>query len=95
MLVGARCVQAVGAALLVTAALDLLANVRGSDEAAWRRVAAGVLGAAIGPAVGGVLTAALGWEWIFLVQVPVALVLLVALRGLCPGRRRRRLGARR
>ena len=60
VLVGARCVQAVGAALLVTAALDLLANVRGSDEGALRVwVAAGVLGAAIGPAVGGVLTAAL------------------------------------
>jgi len=83
VLVGARCVQAVGAALLVTAALDLLANVRGSDEGALRVwVAAGVLGAAIGPAVGGVLTAALGWEWIFLVQVPVALLLLAVLRGL-------------
>ena len=83
VLVGARCVQAVGAALLVTAALDLLATVRGSDEAALRVwVAAGVLGAAVGPAAGGVLTAALGWESIFLVQVPVALLLLVALRGL-------------
>src|SRR5262249_48356950 len=83
VLVGARCVQALGAALLVTAALDLIAEVRGSDEAALRVwVAAGVLGAAIGPAVGGVLTAGLGWEWIFLAQVPVALVLLAALRGL-------------
>ncbi len=83
VLVGSRCVQAVGAALLVTAALDLLSQVEGSDERALRTwVAAGVLGAALGPAAGGVLTQVLGWESIFLVQVPLALVLLVALRGL-------------
>jgi MFS family permease len=83
VLVGARCLQAVGAALLVTAALDLLAQVAGSDERALRTwVAAGVLGAAVGPAAGGVLTQLLGWESIFLVQVPIALLLLVALRDL-------------
>jgi MFS family permease len=83
VLVGARCVQAVGAALVVTAALDLLSQVCGSDARALRIwVAAGVLGAALGPVAGGVLTQVLGWESIFLVQVPLALVLLVALRGL-------------
>jgi predicted MFS family arabinose efflux permease len=83
VLVGARCGQAVGAALMVTAALDLLSQVEGSDERALRTwVVAGVLGAALGPAAGGVLTQVLGWESIFLVQVPLALVLLVALRGL-------------
>lgn len=83
VLVGARCVQAVGAALIVTAALDLLSETLGTDERAVRVwVAAGVLGAALGPAFGGVLTQALGWESIFLVQVPIALVLLAALRGI-------------
>ena len=38
VLVGARCVQALGAALLVTAALDLLSQVEGSDAAALRIV---------------------------------------------------------
>ena len=80
VLVGARCVQALGAALLVTAALDLLSE--GSDEAALRTwVAAGVLGAALGPAAGGILTQLLGWGSIFLAQVPLALVLLLAARG--------------
>jgi predicted MFS family arabinose efflux permease len=82
VLVGARCVQALGAALVVTAALGLLSQERGSDEQAlgiW--VTAGVLGAALGPAVGGILTELLGWESIFLAQVPVALVLLLAIRG--------------
>jgi MFS family permease len=82
VLVGARCVQAVGAALLVTAALDLLSPSERSDETALRIwVAAGVLGAALGPAAGGVLTQFLGWESIFLAQVPLALGLLLAVRG--------------
>jgi MFS family permease len=82
VLVGARCVQALGAALLVTAALHLLSQAEGSDEAALRTwVAAGVLGAALGPAAGGILTQLLGWESIFLAQVPLALVVLLAARG--------------
>jgi hypothetical protein len=44
-------------------------------------VAAGVLGAALGPAAGGVLTELIAWESIFLVQVPVALATAVAVRG--------------
>ena len=83
VLVGARCVQAVGAALLVTAALDLLSQLGGGDEHAVRIwVTAGVIGAALGPAAGGILTELLGWESIFLVQVPLALALLLALRGI-------------
>jgi predicted MFS family arabinose efflux permease len=81
-LVGARCVQAVGAALMVTAALDLLAQLETSDERALRVwVAAGVLGAALGPAAGGILTELLGWESIFLAQVPLAIALLLGVRG--------------
>ena len=54
VLVGARCVQALGGALLVCAALDLLTEVVGSDARAVRTWAsAGVAGAALGPAVGG------------------------------------------
>ena len=83
VLVGARCVQAVGAALLVTAALGLLSSVYGSDARGVRLwVAAGIFGAALGPAAGGILTEALGWESIFIAQVPLALVPLLALRGL-------------
>ena len=77
VLVGARCVQAVGGALLVCAALDLLSAIDGSDARAVRTWAtAGVLGAALGPAAGGILTETLGWESIFLVQAPLALVTL-------------------
>lgn len=83
VLVGARAVQALGAALVVTAALGLLIETTGDVRRAARVwVTAGVLGAALGPAAGGVLTQVLGWESIFLVQVPLALFPLVAVRGL-------------
>ncbi len=81
-LVAARCVQAAGGALAVVAALDLLAQASDDARAARVWVAAGVLGAALGPAAGGVLTQLLGWESIFLAQVPLALATLVAVRGL-------------
>jgi len=83
VLVGARGFQAVGAALLVTAALGLLSETAGSGLRAARVwVAAGILGAAIGPAAGGILTELAGWESIFLVQAPLALVPLAVLRGI-------------
>jgi MFS family permease len=82
VLVAARCVQALGAALIVTSALHLLSQVEGSERALRVWVAAGVLGAALGPAAGGILTQLLGWESIFLVQVPLALALLLAVRAL-------------
>jgi hypothetical protein len=78
--VGARCVQALGGALLVCSALDLLTESEGSDARAVRTWAtAGVAGAALGPAVGGILTETLGWESIFLVQAPLALATLLGL----------------
>jgi len=79
VLLVARCAQGVGAALLVVAALDLLSLTAGDDARAARMwVVAGVLGAALGPAAGGILTETLGWESIFLVQVPVVLAVLLA-----------------
>jgi MFS family permease len=81
LLLGARCIQAVGGALLITAALELLSITDGEAPAARSWAAAGVAGAAIGPAVGGALTQLAGWEWIFLLQAPVALAALFALRG--------------
>jgi MFS family permease len=82
-LIAARCVQAVGGAVAVTAALELLPAVTGSERraaAVW--AAAGATGAALGPGVGGALTELVSWQSIFLLQVPIALLAGVPLLGL-------------
>ena len=79
LLVG-RGVQALGGAAVVSAALALLFEVCGSEErAAHVWATAGILGAALGPAAGGLLTQFAGWEAIFLVQTPLLLGTLAAL----------------
>lgn len=77
-LVVARAAQGLGAALVVPAALSML-TVAFSEGAArnralgvWTAAAAG--GGAAGFFLGGVITGALGWRWVFLVNVPVAAV---------------------
>ena len=77
-LIAARCVQAVGGAVAVTAALELLPATVGSERrAATIWAAAGATGAALGPAVGGFFTELVSWQSIFLLQVPVALAAAV------------------
>jgi MFS family permease len=77
-LIAARCVQAIGGAAAVTAALELLPATVGSERrAATVWAAAGATGAALGPAVGGLLTELVSWQSIFLIQVPVALIAAV------------------
>jgi MFS family permease len=74
----ARCLQALGGAVAVTAALELLPATVGSEARAtaiW--AAAGATGAALGPAIGGLLTELVSWQSIFLLQVPVALAAAV------------------
>jgi len=80
LVLAGRCLQAVGAAFVIAAALLLLDAIHGSESRAvqvWVR--AGILGAALGPAIGGIVTQLAGWEAIFLVQAPVALVPILAL----------------
>jgi len=85
MLVGARAVQGLGAAIVSPATLSIITTT--FDEGAERNKALGIWGAmggsgaAAGVLFGGILTKYLGWEWIFFVNVPVgALVLALAPR---------------
>jgi predicted MFS family arabinose efflux permease len=82
VLIAARAVQGLAGAGVVCAALDLLSQAAGGEAPAARVWAlSGILGAAVGPAAGGILTQLLGWQSIFLVQAPVMALALVALRG--------------
>src|SRR5580692_3143256 len=75
-LIAARAVQGVGAALLVPCSLALLSAACGSDAGARARAvglwtAAGGVGIAAGPILGGLLIGFLGWRSIFFVNLPV------------------------
>ncbi len=76
-LVAARCVQAVGATLLLSGALGVLEAARGSRAGRQIWSLAATAGLAVGPALGGVLTEAFDWRAIFLAQAPVALAALL------------------
>jgi len=82
VLMASRVVQGVGAALVAPAALALIAvafptNQRGMALGVWAGVSASALG--IGPLLGAIITDTLGWQWIFLINVPLgALAWLVA-----------------
>jgi DHA2 family methylenomycin A resistance protein-like MFS transporter len=76
VLVGARAVQGLGAAILVPASLSLLNHSYADPAARARAVGLYLAGASMalsgGPLVGGVLIASLGWRAIFFINVPVA-----------------------
>src|SRR5215203_6066037 len=85
-LFAARALQGLGAAMLSPAALSILMSTfregtpRAHALAAWGAV--GGAGAAIGVLLGGALTELVGWQAIFLINVPVGLALAVAARRL-------------
>src|SRR6059036_3033762 len=80
-LIGARAIQGLGAAIITPAALSILSVT--FVEGRERNIALGVwgavggFGAAAGVLLGGILTQALGWEWIFFINVPVGVVAFV------------------
>ena len=108
VLVGARVVQAAGAAFMVPTSLGLLLPEfppaqRATAVGAWAAV--GGVAAAAGPPIGGLLVEA-SWRWVFLVNIPVGLVALWSRRahaaraprpepGAAPRRARRRDARRR
>ena len=79
-LIVTRAVQGVGAALMFAVSLALLSHAfRTAQERTGAFAAYGAtIGAsfALGPFVGGALTEWLGWEWVFLINVPIGIVVL-------------------
>ena len=77
MLIAARVVQGLGAAVMSPQTLSLITRIFPPDR---RGVAMSVWGATagvatlVGPLAGGVLVDALGWAWIFFVNVPIGLI---------------------
>jgi EmrB/QacA subfamily drug resistance transporter len=91
LLIGARAVQGLGAAVVSAVALSLMMTL--FTEPADRAKAMGIFGfvasggGSIGVLLGGILTNSLSWHWIFLVNLPIGVVVvLLSLRLLPAGR---------
>jgi MFS family permease len=78
VLVTARCVQGLGGAFALVGCLELLVEAKNEWRGLSLWIAAGVVGTAVGPAAGGLLTQAFSWQSIFIVQVPVAVLAVPA-----------------
>ena len=81
MLIAARVLQGVGAALMNPATLSIIAATfppkeRGMAIGIWAGVSA--LALAIGPLAGGLLTEHLSWHWIFFINIPVGVIAIAA-----------------
>src|SRR5579875_1546820 len=77
VLLAARGVQGLGAAAMFATTMALISNTyegreRGIAFGTWSAVAGAA--SAVGPIIGGLLTANFGWRWIFLVNLPVSVV---------------------
>ena len=98
MLVAARAVQGLGGAVVDAVALSLVADLfRDPGERAKAMGIYGFVcaaGGSIGVLLGGLLTSALSWHWIFLVNLPIGAVVYVSCRRLLPDVRARTPGAR-
>jgi len=92
MLIASRAVQGFGGAIISPAALSIV--MTSFEEGADRNKALGVWGAlggsgaAVGVLLGGILTDYLSWRWIFFVNVPVGLVVLLLTPRIVPESRR-------
>lgn len=78
----ARALQGVGASLLLTAALAIINHAFVKEERAKAYAFWGAcIGIAItgGPIVGGVVTGLFGWRWAFLINLPICIVLFIAI----------------
>ncbi len=91
VLVGARALQAGGAALMIPSSLAIVLDAYPRERRVraitlWAAAAAAAAG--IGPPLGGLLVTASGWRLVFLVNVPVGLVTLALARAIVPESRR-------
>lgn len=87
LLLASRIAQGVGAAMLSPAALSVVVRLFDGDErnralGIWSALGGG--GAALGVLLGGLITAGPGWAWVFFINVPVGLAVLVALARILP-----------
>ncbi|RNG38835.1 MFS transporter [Streptomyces botrytidirepellens] len=86
LLIGARVLQGVGAAMAAPSALALITTTfpagRARNTAMGVYAAMGGVGATVGLLLGGTLTDVLDWRWVFFVNIPIGLAVLAGTRTL-------------
>lgn len=80
LLISGRVVQAIGGAMLLPASLALILHGvaperKDASIGIWGAMAG--LAAAVGPTLGALLVDAAGWRWVFLINVPIAIVAMI------------------
>ncbi|MEY4494240.1 MAG: hypothetical protein RL570_355 [Actinomycetota bacterium] len=81
-LIFARAMQGVGGAMILPTTLSLVnANFQGKERAIAFAIWGSTIGAmvAVGPVIGGWLTTYLSWNWAFLINVPIGLILILGI----------------
>ncbi|MFF4729971.1 MFS transporter [Streptomyces mirabilis] len=91
LLIGARVLQGVGAALAAPSALALITTTfpagKSRNTAMGVYAAMGGVGATVGLLLGGTLTDVLDWRWVFFVNIPIGLAVLAGTRTLVEAQR--------
>ena len=91
VLIAARFLQGVGSAMTAAVGLGILVTLFAEPAERARAIAVfsftGAAGASIGQVLGGVLTDALAWHWIFLINLPIGLAVLVLAAAVLPADR--------
>jgi len=87
LLIAARAAQGLGAAIMMALAMAMVGGIVPQSKTGSAMGLLGTMsaiGTALGPSLGGMLIAASGWRWIFLVNLPIALVAAVLARRSLP-----------
>ncbi|MFJ4168090.1 DHA2 family efflux MFS transporter permease subunit [Paenarthrobacter sp. NPDC089714] len=87
MLIAARAVQGLGAAMMTPQTMAVITRIfppdrRGAAMGLWGATAG--MAVLVGPILGGVLVDGLGWEWIFFVNVPIGIVAFILVTRFVP-----------
>lgn len=87
VLLAGRIAQGIGAAMLSPAALSVVVRLFDGDErnralGIWSALGGG--GASVGVLLGGLISAGPGWPWVFFINVPVGIIVLIGLLRVLP-----------